>query len=162
MTKALDIYKWMAPHIDVVAPDNYPDDSRGYEYNAINYSREDNPYFTPESAGDQNMFRGIAEYNLIGNFFFGVKYIVDENCQVRPEYQALIENFRCVSSAIPLLLKYQGTGKVHAIIQEFKQAGNHRHGRLDGTSNGASARHARWARKTGGMTLDMSGKSKRN
>ena len=32
----VDIYKWMAPHIDIVAPDNYPDDSRGYEYNAAN------------------------------------------------------------------------------------------------------------------------------
>jgi hypothetical protein len=121
VTKVLDIYKWAAPHIDIVAPDNYPDDSRGYERNAISYSREDNPYFTPESAGDLNMFRGIAQYNLIGNFFFGVNYIADENCMVRPEYEALIENFRCVSSAIPLLLKYQGTGKVHAIIQEYKQ-----------------------------------------
>jgi hypothetical protein len=120
VTKALDIYKWCAPHLDLIAPDNYPDDSRGYEYNAINYSRDDNPYFTPESAGDQNMFRGIADYNLIGNFFFGVEYIVDENCQVRPEYQALVENFHCISSAIPLLLKYQGTGKIHAFIQEFK------------------------------------------
>jgi hypothetical protein len=122
VTKVLDIYKWTAPHIDIVAPDNYPDDSRGYEYNAANYSRDDNPYLTPESAGDLNMFRGIAQYNLIGNFFFGVNYIADENCEVRPEYQALVENFRCVSSAIPLLLKYQGTGRVHAIIQEYKQA----------------------------------------
>jgi len=28
--------------------------------------------------------------------------------------------FHCISSAIPLLLKYQGTGKIHAFIQEFK------------------------------------------
>ena len=94
----------------------------GMRYNAANYSRDDNPYLTPESAGDLNMFRGIAQYNLIGNFFFGVNYIADENCIVRPEYEALVENFRCVSSAIPLLLKYQGTGKVHAIIQEYKQS----------------------------------------
>jgi hypothetical protein len=122
VTKVIDLYKWVAPHLDLIAPDNYPDDSRGYEKNAANFSREDNPYMTPESAGDLNMFRGIAQYNLIGNFFFGVNYIADENCQVRPEYEALIENFRCVSSAIPLLLKYQGTGKVQAIIQEYKQA----------------------------------------
>ena len=122
VTKVLDVYKWIAPHLDLIAPDNYPDDSRGYEYNAANYSRDDNPYFTPESAGDLNMFRGIADYNLIGNFFFGVNYIADENCIVRPDYEALVENFRCVSAAIPLLLKYQGTGKVHAIIHEYKKA----------------------------------------
>ena len=122
VTKVLDIYKWIAPHIDIIAPDIYLDDSRGYEANAASYSRDDNPYFTPESAGDQNMFRGIAEYNLIGNFFFGVQYIVDENCVVRPDYEALVENFRIVSGAIPLLLKYQGTGKVHALIQEYKQS----------------------------------------
>ena len=122
VTKVLDIYKWIAPHLNLIAPDNYPDDSRAYEYNAANYSRDDNPYFTPESAGDLNMFRGIADYNLIGNFFFGVNYIADENCIVRPDYEALVENFRCVSAAIPLLLKYQGTGKVQAIIHEYKKA----------------------------------------
>jgi hypothetical protein len=125
VTKVLDMYKWLTPHIDIIAPDNYPDDSRGYEANAANFSRADNPYFTPESAGDLNMFRGIADYNLIGNFFFGVQYITDENCIVRPDYEALVENFQCVSSAIPLLLKYQGTGKIHAIIQEYKLSAQH-------------------------------------
>jgi hypothetical protein len=120
VSKVLDIYKWFTPHIDIIAPDNYADDSRGYEANAANYSRVDNPYFTPETAGDQNMFRGIANYNLIGNFFFGIEYIVDENLVIRPEYKSLLENFRCVSSAIPLILKYQGTGKIQPVIQEFK------------------------------------------
>jgi hypothetical protein len=122
VSKVIDLYKWVAPHIDIIAPDNYPDDSRGYEENAKAFSRPDNPYLTPESAGDLNMFRGIADYNLIGNFFFGVNYIADANCCVRPEYEALVENFRCVSSAIPLILKYQGTGKMHAVLQEYKQA----------------------------------------
>ncbi|MGB7724665.1 MAG: beta-galactosidase, partial [Dehalococcoidales bacterium] len=76
VSKVLDIYKWLTPHIDIIAPDNYADDSAGYKANSIAYSRDDNPYFTPETAGDQNMFRGIADYNLIGNFFFGIEYIV--------------------------------------------------------------------------------------
>jgi len=35
-----------------------------------------------------------------------------------PELQPLVDSFRCVSAAIPLLLRHQGTGRVHAIIQE--------------------------------------------
>ncbi|MGD1040292.1 MAG: DUF5597 domain-containing protein [Dehalococcoidales bacterium] len=120
VSKVLDIYKWFTPHIDIIAPDNYADDSAGYKANSIAYSRDDNPYFTPETAGDQNMFRGIADYNLIGNFFFGIEYIVNPEGSIRPEYQSLVDNFHCVASAIPLLLKYQGTGKIHAVIQEYK------------------------------------------
>jgi hypothetical protein len=120
VSKVLDIYKWFTPHIEIIAPDNYADDSRGYEASAANYSRPDNAYFTPETAGDQNMFRGIADYNLIGNFFFGVEYILTEDGMLRPEYKGLAENFRCVASAIPLILKYQGTGKIHSLIQEYK------------------------------------------
>jgi hypothetical protein len=120
VSKVLDIYKWFAPHIDIIAPDNYADDSRGYEANSATYSRPDNPYFTPETAGDQNMLRGIADYNLIGNFFFGVEYLIAEDGSLRPEYKSLVENFRCVSSAIPLILKYQGTKKIYAVIQEYK------------------------------------------
>jgi hypothetical protein len=120
VSKVLDIYKWFTPHIDIIAPDNYADDTEGYKANSVSYSRDDNPYFTPETAGDQNMFRGIADYNLIGNFFFGIEYIVTPDGAVRPEYQSLVDNFHCVASAIPLLLKYQGTGKIHAVIQEYK------------------------------------------
>jgi hypothetical protein len=120
VSKVLDIYKWFTPHIDIIAPDNYADDSAGYKANSIAYSRDDNPYFTPETDGDQNMFRGIADYNLIGNFFFGIEYIVNPEGSIRPEYQSLVDNFHCVASAIPLLLKYQGTGKIHAVIQEYK------------------------------------------
>jgi len=120
VSKVLDIYKWFTPHIDIIAPDNYADDVEGYKANSVAYSRADNPYFTPETAGDQNMFRGIADYNLIGNFFFGIEYIVTPDGAVRPEYQTLVDNFHCVSSAIPLLLKYQGTGKIHSVVQEYK------------------------------------------
>jgi hypothetical protein len=121
VTKVIDIYKWFAPHLDIIAPDNYPEDSRSYEANCANYYRDDNPLFTPESAGDQNMFRALADYNLIGNFFFGAEYLVDENYAVRAKYQSLVDNFHIVSAAVPLLLKYQGTGKIHAVIQEAKQ-----------------------------------------
>ena len=37
---------------------------------------------------------------------------------MRPELQPLVDSFRCLAAAIPLLLKYQGTGRVHAVVQE--------------------------------------------
>jgi len=30
----------------------------------------------------------------------------------------VVDSVRCTAAVIPLLLKYQGTGKIHAVIQE--------------------------------------------
>ena len=115
----MDLYRWATPHIDMIAPDNYLRDSRGYEAMCAIHARDDNPLFMVETDGDQNMFRTIAEYNTIGYLFTGVERMVDENGAVIPEYQSIADNVQCVASAIPLLLKYQGTGKVHAVIEEI-------------------------------------------
>ena len=48
----------------------------------------------------------------------GLESIVADDGSVRPESQIRVDIIRCVAAAIPLLLKYQGTGKIHAVIQE--------------------------------------------
>jgi hypothetical protein len=113
-----DLYRWATPHIDLISPDNYQPDSRGYEKMCAIYARKDNPLYIVESDGDQNMFRAMADYNCIGYNFSGIERCVDENGIILPEYKAIADNLQCVSSAIPLLLKYQGTGKVHLVIEE--------------------------------------------
>ena len=122
VSKVLDIYKWFTPHVDLIAPDIYLLDSRSHESMCAIYARDDNPLFVPESApagcNPWNMFRAIADYNAIGYHFFGAEYIVAEDGSVRPECQVMADSVRCVAAAIPLLLKYQGTGKIHAVIQE--------------------------------------------
>ena len=123
VTKVLDIYKWFTPHVDLIAPDIYIPDSKGYESACATYSRDDNPLFVPEShergSNAWNMFRAIADYNAIGYFLFGnSERIVAEGGSVRPESQMMVDSFRCVAAVIPLLLRYQGTGKIHAVIQE--------------------------------------------
>jgi hypothetical protein len=50
----------------------------------------------------------------------GAEDIFDGDGAVRPAFQPLVENSRCVAAAIPLLLKYQGTGKIHSVIQEYR------------------------------------------
>jgi len=126
--KVLDIYKWFTPHVDIVAPDIYVPDSNGFDTLCAEYTRDDNPLFLPEgvkevtdgSRSNQvcNIFRAIADYNLIGYFFFGIEYIMAADGSVRPVQQPIVDNIQCISAVIPLLLKYQGTGKIHAVIQE--------------------------------------------
>jgi len=127
-SKTLDIYKWFTPHVDLVGPDIYVPDSSGFDKLCADYARDDNPLFLPEgvkevtdgsrSAQICNIFRAIADYNLIGYFFFGIEYIIAADGSVRPECQSIVDNMRCIASVIPLLLKYQGTGKIHAVMQE--------------------------------------------
>ena len=113
----MDLYRWATPHVDIIAPDIYRRDSRGYEALCIVHSREDNPFFMTETGGDQNMFRAIADYNAIGYHIAGIENMVDENGVMVNQF--LADNIRCVSAVIPLLLKYQGTGKIHSVIEEF-------------------------------------------
>jgi hypothetical protein len=128
VSRVLDIYKWSTPHVDIIAPDVYLRDTKSFEYACAAYSRKDNPFFLPESvqevtnggrsAQPWNMFRAMAEYNLTGYFFFGVEFIVTEDGSPRPEFRTLVDTMHCMSAVIPLLLKYQGTGKVHAVAQD--------------------------------------------
>ena len=123
VTKVLDIYKWFTPHVDMISPDAHVAESKNYEAVCAAYAREDNPFFMPEtgSAGNAhawNMFRAIADYNSLGDFFFGVERILAQDGSVRPENQIVVDSVRCTAAVIPLLLKYQGTRKIHAVVQE--------------------------------------------
>ena len=101
--------------------DIYVPDSNGFDTLCAEYTRDDNPLFLPEgvkevtdgSRSNQicNIFRAIADYNLIGYFFFGIEYIMAADGSIRPEQQPIVDNIQCISSVIPLLLKYQGTEK---------------------------------------------------
>ena len=133
VSRVLDIYKWSTPHIDIIAPDIYLRDTKSFEYACAAYSRDDNPLFLPESVQEVtnggrssqiwNMFHAVADYNLIGYFFFGVEYIVTKDGSFRPEFQTLVDTMHCLAAAIPLLLKYQGTGKIHAVAQDEFMSG---------------------------------------
>ena len=114
VTKVLDIYKWFTPHVDIIAPDIYVADAKGRDAVCASYAREDNPLFVPESHGGLEMIRPIADFNAIGYF----AWIREGSDTVLPRHQKRIEIMRCIASVIPLLLKYQGTGKIHAVVQE--------------------------------------------
>jgi hypothetical protein len=117
VVKVLDIYKWCTPNIDLIAPDNYIPYEKAFNSICASYARNDNAFFVPESFGDLNMFRAIGDYNAIG--YFTYFYGVGEDGSFLPELMPKVELFRRVSAAIPLLLKYQGTGKIHTVMQEL-------------------------------------------
>lgn len=126
VVKVLDIYKWATPHIDIIAPDIYVASSAGYRFECEAYRRPDNPLFVPESgpAGSnaRNMFYALGEYDAIGYFAFGIESMLDADGNLRPESAPVAASFCAARSAIPLLLKYQGTGRIHAIVQEEHSA----------------------------------------
>ncbi len=126
--KVLDIYKWFTPYIDTISLDNYNGDAKGKEPGNVNYAREDNPLFFIESNTGLNMFRNIADYNAVGYF---THYEQNEDGSLFPEEKRRIDNVRCVAAVIPLLLKYQGTGKIQAIIEEEPVKKRGRAQRLD-------------------------------
>lgn len=72
----LDMWKRLAPHIDIIAPDIYDENVNLYQ-NLLNlYNRPDNPLYVPETGGSinhaKNMFLTFASNNSVGISTFGV------------------------------------------------------------------------------------------
>ena len=117
--KVLDIYKWFTPHVDMVSPDVEYNNTIRYQWLCATYSRPDNPLFFPETPPTTNLFCAIADYNLIGySWMGGFDNIMAEDGSLRPEMKDAVDTLQCIVSAIPLILKYQGTDKIHAVVQE--------------------------------------------
>jgi len=122
VSKVLDLYRWAAPHVDLIAPDIYPQDPFGFRRLCAAYARPDNPLLVPESptggANAWNIFRAIADHGAIGYACFGVENMLDEAGALRPEAEALAGSWRAAAAAIPLILRYQGTPHLRAVAQD--------------------------------------------
>ena len=122
VTRVLDLYRWYTPHLDLIAPDIYLGDARGYEAVCAWYGWEENPLFIPESMpGGTNpwqMWKALAKFNTIGYAFFAVEYVFAVDGTLRPELRPLVKSFQAAAAAIPLFLKYQGTPHLQAVVEE--------------------------------------------
>ena len=101
VTKVLDIYKWFTPHIDLIAPDIYVLVGSRFDSILASYAFDDNPLFMPESSGDPppELFRAIADYNLIGFFIMGsLECLVAEDGSLNPQSQIGVDTIRCVEA----------------------------------------------------------------
>lgn len=116
----LDIWKAAAPHIDLLAPDIYL--PKFYEA-AAQFSRPDNPLFVPETAPRADyaacLFYTLATFNGIGFSPFGIDGpAFVENGNLNQDAQAFAANYRLLTPLLPLLIRNQYTGKLHAIVQD--------------------------------------------
>ncbi len=72
----LDMWKRVAPAIDVIAPDIYDENLDAYQNLLHLYDRPDNPLLVPETGGSvhhaENMFLVFAAKNVLGISTFGV------------------------------------------------------------------------------------------
>lgn len=128
--RVLDIYKRAAPSLDLLCPDIYTQDEAGFRRVCGRYAREDNALFVPESpcagiANALNMLTAIAEYGCVGYACFGANYTLDGAGELLEDARPLAISMRAAMGLAPLLLRYRGTGRVHALIQREFASGQY-------------------------------------
>jgi len=126
VARTLDIWKYAGPALDLIAPDIYHPDKEEYERAMRIYDRDDNALYIPESACDgeyniRGIFHAIADHNSIGHHVFGVETMVDNDGYLRDAMIPMVKSLSMVNDILPLILKYQGTGRIHAITQNEGQ-----------------------------------------
>lgn len=120
-SQVLDLWKYFAPHVDCICPDIYFEDYSNYDLICSKYKRNDNSLYIPESrASDMNalhVFQMIEKYDLMGIHCFGIDSTLDNDGHLRKECEDFRHTVAILTSMKPLLEKYLGTGKIHAIGQ---------------------------------------------
>ena len=64
------------------------------------------------------MMEAFADYGCIGMACFGAGHAVDMEGNLLPESREMALSMRTVANLAPLLIKYRGTGRVHALVQQ--------------------------------------------
>ncbi|HXJ93990.1 MAG TPA: DUF5597 domain-containing protein [Terriglobia bacterium] len=117
----LDIWKAAAPHIDVLAPDIYY--PKFFDV-AEQYTRPDNPLFVPETNRlpyfAANALLTFAYFNGFGFSPFGIDDFV-ENGTLTPQAEEFEDLYRVLRPLLPLIARYQYTGKLHPLLQGIAQ-----------------------------------------
>ncbi|MDE3179838.1 MAG: DUF5597 domain-containing protein [Acidobacteriota bacterium] len=113
----LDIWKAAAPHIDALAPDIYLPE---FLETAAAFHRPDNPLLVPETGFVPSYaayaFATLGEFNGIGFSPFGIDHGL-ENGKLSASGAALAGVYEILEPLLPLIEKYQYTGKLFAIVQ---------------------------------------------
>ena len=121
--RTLEIWKRIAPSIDLLCPDMYVPSREAYLRVAGRYARKDNPLFIPECsplgmANALNLIEAFGTFGCIGMGAFGGSGTLDVQGNLLPEAGKVAMSLKAVRGVAPLLIRYHGTGKVHAIVQQ--------------------------------------------
>ena len=108
VSRVMDIYKAAAKDIDVLCPDIY---LPNFKEIATMYHRYDNPLLIPESTLDAGKaFYAFAEHDAICFSPFGIEDGVNNF--------SFTQSCKTLNELMPLITKYQGTGKMFGILAE--------------------------------------------
>jgi len=121
--RVIDIWKIAAPALDLLCPDIYRPAKRDFTRIARRYARPDNALFIPESAptgvaNAMNAIWAVAELGAIGICGFGAESALLNDDTLSDDARTMAISMRAMAALAPLLIKYRGTGKVHAILQD--------------------------------------------
>ncbi len=121
--KVFEIWKYAAPALDALCPDNYEMDYTTFSYYCDKYGRENNPLYIPESSSNTTCswqpIAAVGEHDLSGYSIMGRMFnIIASDGTVDENRLGMVHTYRQLSDMAPLLAKYYGTGKITAIIQE--------------------------------------------
>ena len=126
----LDIYYATCQALDTIAPDNYQMEmTRHIEVtDAYAHPEAGYPLYVPESgAANMNatlMFYAIAEKGAIGYHIFGTEQVLEEDLQtLRPQAVPMMHSMVMLQNVEPLLHQYQGTDRIHAMVQYTGEPG---------------------------------------
>ena len=121
MPQVADFWRVGAPSIDILAPDLYiPEFAETCE----RYTRAGNPLFIPETSRDPravpNLFVALGQFNAIGYSPFGIDNpapdvpppILSPGGRFATPAATLDQAYAVLQQLAPLLLKYQGTGRM--------------------------------------------------
>jgi hypothetical protein len=118
--RVIDVWKVAAPAISLCAPDLYADT---FKEVAATYHRPDNPLFIPETHADvwykpsailehqaaRNVFWAVAHHDAICFAPFGL--------EGQTVGGPIATSLKLVSDLSPLILQFQGTGRMEGILQ---------------------------------------------
>lgn len=111
VSRVLDVYKALAGSIDILSPDIYLPD---FKKEVAKYKREDNPLLVPESNDEPGRaFYAFSECDALCFAIFGIEDYMNS--------PLLKKVNRTLNELEPLILHYQGTGKMRGFLRYKEQ-----------------------------------------
>jgi len=121
--KVRDIYYAVCDHIDALCPDDYKLETCRHREVLEDYANPDRgwPLYVPESGTNAvntaHMMYAMADLQCLGYHIFGVESCLDKDGNLRESAEGASRSFQMIKNLAPLILKYRGTDKIHAIYQ---------------------------------------------
>ena len=111
LPQVLDVWRAGGNALDMYSPDIYVAE---FEELCARYTRNGNPFFIPESAGDDrgaaNIFTAFGSYNSMGYSPFGI-----ENPNVIAPDSAIAKAYEFLSRISPMILEHQASATIAGV-----------------------------------------------